>query len=391
MSLSFIPIFWGAAMVFAAGANEVAVILFGPTQAGKSTTFNNLCGRVCSASDSAEMGDGSGESVTVETSLCSSKIGLLLDTPGIDDSKLRFTNQEAGKKVALGVAAAGVKAVKFLVVESMANDAIALKRTLAALVQSFGDNVLASVVVLATKPDNLPEPKREKRSQTLSELAAKFKVPEMVKFQHPEEIDPTRRDAQEKELQSALDRVPATQTTDLEDLNSKVQARARLLSEGQAPLVQEQIVEVPEQYVEPREVDDTYTEEYVDYEERQEQYEAMEQYEGTYKQDIESTYVEHVPWVAKVLTLGIVQDETKTRTKTVEVPMTKWKPVTKIRSVHVPVTKTRSATRKKIVYDTKTRMKEVKKSVEVRRPVEDFVSQAREEVMVEIRQTLMHV
>jgi len=178
---------------------------------------------------------------------------------------------------------------------------------------------------------------------------------------------------------------------DLEDLNSKVQARARLLSEGQAPLVQEQIVEVPEQYVEPREVDDTYTEEYVDYEERQEQYEAMEQYEGTYKQDIESTYVEHVPWVAKVLTLGIVQDETKTRTKTVEVPMTKWKPVTKIRSVHVPVTKTRSATRKKIVYDTKTRMKEVKKSVEVRRPVEDFVSQAREEVMVEIRQTLMHV
>jgi len=43
-------------MVFAAGANEVAVILFGPTQAGKSTTFNNLCGRVCSASDSAEIG-----------------------------------------------------------------------------------------------------------------------------------------------------------------------------------------------------------------------------------------------------------------------------------------------------------------------------------------------
>ncbi|CAK0867143.1 unnamed protein product, partial [Prorocentrum cordatum] len=100
-------------------------------------------------------GDGAGESVTQFPAVIDTELGLMLDAPGIDDTMLRFSDDEAGRRVALALAASGVTHVKFLVFESLANDAMQLRSTLEKLFRAFGAAVAPATLVLATKADML--------------------------------------------------------------------------------------------------------------------------------------------------------------------------------------------------------------------------------------------
>ena len=99
------------------------------------------------------VGDGSGESVTEWPELFDSILGPLLDTPGCFDTKLRFTSQEAAQRVAVAVAEANTRCLKFLVFDSMASDTMRLRDTLLTLFTVFGVQIRSSIVVIASRPN----------------------------------------------------------------------------------------------------------------------------------------------------------------------------------------------------------------------------------------------
>ena len=153
-------------------------------------------------------GDGSGESVTINTSLRTTSIGPVVDGPGINDSMLRFTNEEAGFRWAAAVAAANAERLKVLVFESLAAPAIQLRTTLASLVATFGASILPGVVVVASQADLRTGQAREVRMQALRAAMAEQSIDELVLWQHAESLNEAETDAQVGVLKAALERVP---------------------------------------------------------------------------------------------------------------------------------------------------------------------------------------
>jgi len=182
------------------------------------------------AGESVSVGDGTGESVTEATMLRRSEIGLLMDTPGINDSKMRFTNAEAGRKVAVEVYDQNVKRVKVIVVESLANDAIGLAKTFSELDEAFGKSILKSVVVLATKADKCKGADRDKRLKAIKDIVQKHSGTDVVVWQNEGYSKPYGYQAQLQELKAALERVPGCATRDIEDIEKRVERRAMELA-----------------------------------------------------------------------------------------------------------------------------------------------------------------
>lgn len=219
--------------------SDVVCVLYGPTQASKSTTFRRLCGEKNLAGESVSVGDGTGESVTEATMLRRSEIGLLMDTPGINDSKMRFTNAEAGRKVAVEVYDQNVKRVKVIVVESLANDAIGLAKTFSDLYEAFGKSILKSVVVLATKADKCKGADRDRRLLAIKDIVQKHSGTDVVVvWQNEGYSNRYGYQTQLQELKAALERVPGCATRDIEDIEKRVKRRAMELAIEAPPLTE---------------------------------------------------------------------------------------------------------------------------------------------------------
>ena len=118
---------------------RAGIILRGPSQTGKSTWVND---NIEIGETLMQTGDGSGESVTQNTAVRRTRVGLVVDTPGDNDSRLRFSNEEAGKRCAVALAAANLASVQVLLFESMASPTIQLRASLASLQATFGETVL---------------------------------------------------------------------------------------------------------------------------------------------------------------------------------------------------------------------------------------------------------
>lgn len=141
----------GSRSPFCGDSEAHALILFGPSQSTKSTMVCQL--RKSMLEKCPAVGDGSGESVTEWPELFDSILGPLLDTPGCFDTKLRFTSQEAAQRVAVAVAEANTRCLKFLVFDSMASDTMRLRDTLLTLFTVFGVQIRSSIVVIASRPN----------------------------------------------------------------------------------------------------------------------------------------------------------------------------------------------------------------------------------------------
>jgi len=208
----------------------MVIVAYGPTQSGKSATLGALR---TPGQPMPRVGDGDGESVTDKTHLFSAVVGPVLDTRGIDDSRLRFTDDEAGRHVAIGIADSRETSVKFLVFESMGNDSMRLRGTLEKLARAFGQSAYRATLVLVTKVDLQPD------STT---------------------------------LQEALRRFPGIVPADLEDLESRTRARAKQLCAAHPTQCRTVTVDVEEQYTVPRQEKVPYTEHYISHETEQETY-----------------------------------------------------------------------------------------------------------------------
>eukprot|EP00418_Pyrodinium_bahamense_P079962 CAMPEP_0179062144 /NCGR_PEP_ID=MMETSP0796-20121207/26781_1 /TAXON_ID=73915 /ORGANISM="Pyrodinium bahamense, Strain pbaha01" /LENGTH=702 /DNA_ID=CAMNT_0020759051 /DNA_START=1 /DNA_END=2109 /DNA_ORIENTATION=+ len=242
-----------------------AVVLRGPSQAGKSTFLAAVMDD--GQGEAPAVGDGSGESVTRDTMLRTSKVGLLVDGPGDNDTMLRFSNEEAGLRYAVAVASAEATSVKFLVFDSLGSDTMQLRASLASLMVSFGAAALQGVVVVASKRDLCPSTVAERRLAAMRQVmqASGVAEPEIVTWQSVG-LDEEAERSQLEALRSALGHVRGVSPTDLEDLWQRQRTRAQELCDRQVPRMVS--VDVPEEYAEPYDVQEDYTE--------QEPYQAME-------------------------------------------------------------------------------------------------------------------
>lgn len=362
--------------------SDLAIVLFAPTQAGKST----LVAFLAEEGVPVPTGDGDGESVTVDTTLYwSPKLGhWLLDVPGINDSMLRFTNQEAGKRVALGVARAGVRRVKFLVLDSLGNDSLQLRNTLVEFVTAFGRPMLPSVVVVPSKADRCPQESMAKRVSTMQEIGRKLGINQVVVWQNSS-ISYDGKQGQLGELKRALEQTPDGQIHELEDLQTRVQTRAQKLYES-APMQQKQ-VPVKQEYQEEYQEKEPFEEAYIKWTPGQESYTITVPYQDTVHQQVEYQTLERGPTFGKIISLGMgFQDRLENHTKTVSVPVTKYKEEIRSRAIKVPETAYRTAHRDVTKYTTKTRM--VEQTVDYKVPLEQFMDRAMSEIIAEMRATL---
>ena len=329
---------------------DVANVFYGPTQSGKSTTFNWLVGNMAQ-----QVGDGSGESVTVDPVLQQSQIGLVVDTPGLDDSLHRFTNEEAGMKVAVAVVAEAAK-VKVVVFESLASDSMRLRNTLAHLTASLGEGILKATVVLMTKADRM-QGDGNLRVERIRQTCREFGIQEAVLWQNVG-IDEAGRQQQLQKLREALARLQGIATKDIENLNTRIEQRAQQLCDDALPVKKT----IQETYTEDELRDETFAEHYVEFVDK-----------VTTKQvPVPYTVREQVNPVQQLFTLGafgggvdVHKTRIETLTSTEQVPVQKTRMVPK--RVPRPVTKHRT------------------KEIDVRLEVDHFVSEAREQVLAEAR------
>jgi len=150
------------------------------------------------------------------------------------------------------------------------------------------------------------------------------------------------------------------------------------------------MVEVDEEYLVPREVEYTEDEDYIDYEEKQETSVQYVPVQKMVPQEIEERYIERKPFIAKLLTLGIVGDEERTRTRRIHVKETQVEKFEQRYMKSVPVRKTRTVTRTRLEYDRETRKKSVSQRVEVRLAPEDFYAEALQQLREEMRTSIRH-
>jgi len=356
---------------------ESVVVAFGRTQSGKSTTL----GKVRKANQAMpRVGDGDGESVTEQASIIDTELGLMLDTPGIDDTKLRFTDDEAGRRVAIGMAVSGRNRAKFIIFESLANDAMQLRGTLEKLSRTFGALALGAAVVLASKSDMLVDAaRRERRLQKIREVVEQAGLQGVVLWQN-EGLDDAGHAGQLAALRGKLDSFDGVAIVELEDLQQRQLARAQQKCDAHPTQTRTVDVEVEEQYTEPRAVQEPYEEPYVEPQSYMEDYEAPEIYDEPVQHSY--TYKKRRGGVA-----GFFGD-TKSCTGCTTVMSQKVRMVNKQRSATRDVTKYRTAHRTVTHHDTKTRTVTQSRVVEYRLPVDDFMGAALNEIIEEVRQSL---
>ncbi|CAJ1358278.1 unnamed protein product [Effrenium voratum] len=199
------------------------------------------------------VGDGRGDSVTEWPELFFCRLGLVLDCPGYDDNQLRFTAREAAQRVAMGVAGAGVTQLKFLVFDSVANDLMRLRPTLAELQASFGSCIMDSVVVVASKMNEKPGETGEKKLRGMKQVMAEQGLSELVPW-----YGPALNESSLSQLQAALGRVPSVSIAELDGLWARQQRRAAELHGAQVPHVEHVSFEVEQNRTEERQVHEPY-------------------------------------------------------------------------------------------------------------------------------------
>lgn len=331
------------------------IVFFGPSQAGKTTTFNVVTG------ESRPVGDGSGESVTADAFVASSMLGKVVDTPGLQDSRL-LTDEEAAETMAMAVVEAGVPLVKFVVFESLANDSMQVGNTLFKLAAVCGKGVLKSIVVALTKADMVSNHLLEGRKELRQRRCQEFGISEIVMWQN-KAINEEGLTDQLLALQQKLARVPGTSMERIERLHEAVAHRAVELSAAAPPKKKT----TEESYTEDVMVDQTYTENYVVYETRT----------STQQVPVHYTELEQVNPVQQFFTLGAFGGG-------VRVSRTRWETVTD--TTIVPVQKTRVVPRRVLQPVTRRRTREIEVPLEPK----DFLSEARDQILTERREEMLN-
>jgi len=132
--------------------------------------------------------------------------GKMMDTPGYDDSQLRFEGTEASELVATSMTSSNFSYVRFVVFESIANDTIKLRQSLALLSLAVGGIYPNSTVVVVSKMDCCQDPTlKSNRLALIRKAMTEQGLTRMVGWQSQNEgLDYLASKAQRGNLKAAL-------------------------------------------------------------------------------------------------------------------------------------------------------------------------------------------
>jgi len=170
---------------------EKFVLVYGETQAGKSTFVNAIL-----EEKRAESGSGNGQSVTAIPSVHSKQFTknvsnaiknhfklLMMDTPGNLDTQLRWSDDVILKNIQFAITSASKlnKIDVIFLAESLATDSMQLTRNLQKLTKLFGQKAMKSIVVLGLKPEMSKRMfEDDRRIRAVSAECRKLQLPFMV-------------------------------------------------------------------------------------------------------------------------------------------------------------------------------------------------------------------
>jgi len=316
--------------------------------------------------DDPRIGSGDGRSVT--TSACFFPVGylgLIADIGGWNDSDHRFTGQDMADLTIIELSSQGVEKLRFLIFESLASDTMQLKTTLGELVHGFGESALQSIVVVASKLDRADCDGLQKRLDYIKQTMQDMNIGDRLVTWQSKGLDEKLLPTQ---VQRLIDSILATSTVtthQLEDLNLRIQERAKQLHANQVLQKRSMTMDVEENYVKQIEV----------LKDVEQEYWTIESTDMSLMElEMKTNPVPAV--ISYIATLGIrAITSAMTRTQKEE-----W------------VRQTRVVEKLEDAFVNDTRM--VTRTVEVTlplRPLRDFVSPARDEITSETKAKMMQI
>jgi GTP-binding protein EngB required for normal cell division len=255
------------------------LLVFGPSQFGKSTFINNLLDLTNSNYQRAGVGTGIGESVTISTTLY--QIGNLpfmfpediagfdtlsiIDVPGLFDSGLRVSTEEIFNFIRTVLLDKGIKTLDaILVFEAMNDNSRKILHTLQYASDLFGNEVMRSAVVLTTKWDKVNKKGIPNTEKYLAQLIDGFNVA-MMKWQNNVEDEITLKslemEAQISKLGSIICSIKPYYVSEMNELIERrdMIAEEIRMNDPERFIISELIVpvEILEEYMEDEEIETT--------------------------------------------------------------------------------------------------------------------------------------
>ncbi|TNV79050.1 hypothetical protein FGO68_gene8470 [Halteria grandinella] len=207
---------------------ELILVTFGPTRAGKSSFINKMANKHL-----ARVGEDQGESTTTEVSIHTGIVKgchlRLFDTPGLNDSKLRFSDKELQEKVKITLLEHSEKGQldALLLFESCYSDSNQLRNTLNKAQQLFGTFFRKSAVVIFTK---YVKGVKSSKIETLKDICDQNNV--LYFLWENEDIEDQEMEEQKKSLLFLINnKLQPFDVTEVQKLQEKIIERALRLRE----------------------------------------------------------------------------------------------------------------------------------------------------------------
>lgn len=236
--------------------STIAIIVFGGSQMGKSTFVNMACGQKVAAT-----GDGYGESTTKQVRAYKSRLGLLVDCPGYDDSDLEINIEDLAQHVAIVLIEIGATSVKFLVFESLTDGAIQLQKSILEMINAFGVMCKSSVVVVASKCDLVSAKVVEHRVTNIRKYMRIAEVGDLLVQWKSENINEADYEKQFNHIEDTLASVRPISLKEIDILSDRIERKAAELFDSQ-PRTKE--VSFEESYAVDYQTMECHTEPYID-------------------------------------------------------------------------------------------------------------------------------
>jgi len=241
------------------------------------------------------------------------------------------------------------------VFESLSGDSTQLRATISELIRQLGDRVMGSIIVLATKRDRACDEELPLRLREIRTIMDDLGIGSNLVIWQSKNTDDDAFNEQLQLLNAAIEATEPVATDGLQQLTVRIQERAQQLCDAQVPEKWTKTEHVVQQYTEAV----TYREEYEDVEQRL----VTRSHLTKDWEDGGAGYV--IP--VSIVTAGLFPLAQSLRTDA--------------RLEKVTKTKHRDAVR----HEPRIRVVPVEVKMERRKEVKDFVRQARQEIIEEIR------
>jgi len=353
-------------------------IVFGPTQAGKSSFIN-----VLAKQEVAVPGFGSGVSMTkcctayiVDIPELGGRV-LLIDVPGLDDTNLILTNSKIRDCITaslLEYTSSRSSIDGIICFESVASDSIKVTRTMNELSKFLGTPAWTSVTFLLTKADKLDDSEIRVRSGELQERLENdftgIKIPWAYWCNKKTGADLQK---QKQDLAKCLAKVQPYNLSEINRLRDEILKRAKELQEADK---NKRFKDVKLQYEEQKVI------------EKKEIVKVMKQHIENKEMTRDVTNFDITSRTQKISDGGLFG--TGLFAKKYEIPIYDIKPVTTKETYLMPEVVEKEVEEEKVKYDIKTEQKEkTEKVAQDPYDINYYIKKAKEEKLKEIREKIM--